>query len=133
VAENYEEGIINRVKRDDKLSKIRTDEMQMQIELARLQNELSRLSGEARSPIITQAEFLESVSNMSQEEKYWLVHGAINSIELEISGEFKTVTIYSSNSERTAKFRFYGQARHFRLIQLIDDAEIDVTNVPGYK
>lgn len=133
VAENYEEGIINRVKRDDKLSKIRSDEMRMQIELSRLQNELSRLSGEARSPIITQAEFLESVSNMSQEEKYWLVHEAINSIELEISGEYKTVTIYSSNSERTAKFRFYGQARHFRLIQLIDDAEIDVTNVDGYK
>ena len=133
VAENYEEGIIDRAKRDSKLSKIREDEKRLQAELSRLQAEYSRLSVERQNPLMTQSMFFESVKNYSQQEKWELVHYMINSIELEITDGYKEITIYSSNSDRVEKFRFIGQARSFRLIRIIDDSEIDVTNVAGYK
>lgn len=133
VAENYEEGLIDRVKRDSKLSKIREDEKRLQVELSRLQSEYHGLTVERQNPLMTQSMFFENVKNYSQQEKWELVHYMINSIELQITSDYKEITIYSSNSDRVEKFRFIGMARSFRLIRIIDDCEIDVTNVAGYK
>jgi hypothetical protein len=132
IADNYEEGLLTKEKRDARLAKVRADETRIRNELAVLTAELERTTVHKSQPIMTALDAMEHVDSLNQQELYTLVHDQVKEVILTLTDEGKQIEVRSFYSEK-AVFLFTGQARAFRLYRIYDGEYMDVTEVSGFR
>lgn len=132
IAENYEEGLLTKEKRDARLAKVRADETRIRNELAVLQSELERTTARKSQPIMTALDALEHVDSLNQQDLYTLVHEQVKEVILTLTDEGKQIEVRSFFHEK-AVFLFTGQARAFHLYRIYDGEKIDITEVETFR
>ena len=132
IADNYEEGLLTKEKRDSRLAKVRADETRIRNELAVLTAELERTTARKSQPIMTALDAMEHVDSLNQQELYTLVHDQVKEVILTLTDKGKQIEVRSFFNEK-AVFLFTGQARAFRLYRIYDGEMMDVTEVSGFR
>jgi hypothetical protein len=132
IADNYEEGLLTKEKRDSRLAKVRADETRIRNELAVLQSELERTTVQKSQPIMTALDALDHVDSLNKQDLYTLVHEQVKEVILTLTDEGKQIEVRSFFHEK-AVFLFTGQARAFHLYRIYDGEKIDITDVETFR
>lgn len=127
IADDYEEMLIDREKRDARLKKVRESEVEMKDSLTRLEAEYERLTRQTTREMMTAYDATNRVAEMTKEELYAMVHQQISEIKMEIIENGKIISVHGFNS-KCEKYRFEGQSRNFKFFRVFPDgSEINLT------
>ena len=132
IIDNFESNLITKIKRDQKIRKVREEEADVKEKLLSKISEREYLLARKDNKIETFVDLINRFDNMDQKELYFMVHEYIDSVTLTINQQEKIITVKGKAGD-VREFAFVGQARGFRLYQIMKGGRIDVTDVPAFK